>query len=310
MFSILYSSEMSTTFSKFFVYSASRRKQSQKLSLRLFHFSLPFLRQVVPQQVRRSIPFHAGAADGAAQNSSSETRLLYVCLVIYTVCRLPCRFKCRIAFSANLIIRRYGSRQTISESIESSFHTPFSFFMVAVMVSRLTGSSTENPCSGLPEIRLSQTGFVPAPPPSFGLHTAARCQIGSRPRRRTHCILHQNRKPSENPRSVQCIVFGRDFPRCNTAPRAKRMPSAVPCVPARSKTTGERSPTDNFCICVSIAPSNALCTFFASCARSETTAAPPVGKLRQPVRRPNRGSMLTDCSCTPSRKTPCPAHTI
>ena len=48
---------------------------------------------------------------GAAKNSSTETRLLYVCLVIYTVCRLPCHLKCRIVFSENLVIGRHGSQQ-------------------------------------------------------------------------------------------------------------------------------------------------------------------------------------------------------
>ena len=113
LFSILYSlGNVNNFFQKFLYILQAGRKQSQKLSLRLFHFSLPVCGGFVPQQVRRSILFHAEQPHGAAQNSSSETRLLYVCLVIYTVCRLPCRFKCRIAFSANLIIRRYGSRQT------------------------------------------------------------------------------------------------------------------------------------------------------------------------------------------------------
>lgn len=58
-----------------------------------FTFLCRFAVDLSPQQVRRSILFMREQPHGAAQNSSSETRLLYVCLVIYTVCRLPCRFK-------------------------------------------------------------------------------------------------------------------------------------------------------------------------------------------------------------------------
>ena len=103
--------EMSTTFFKIFVYSASRRKQSQKLSLRLYHFSLPFYGGFVPTTSPPLYPFMREQPHGAAKNSSTETRLLYVCLVIYTVCRLPCHLKCRIVFSENLVIGRHGSQQ-------------------------------------------------------------------------------------------------------------------------------------------------------------------------------------------------------
>ena len=74
-------------------------------------FFFRFTTDLSPQQVRRSILFMREQPPGAAQNSSTETRLLYVCLVIYTVCRLPCHLKCRIAFSANLVIGRHGSQQ-------------------------------------------------------------------------------------------------------------------------------------------------------------------------------------------------------
>ena len=74
-------------------------------------FLFRFTADLSPQQVRRSILFMREQPHGAAKNSSTETRLLYVCLVIYTVCRLPCHLKCRIAFSANLVIGRHGSQQ-------------------------------------------------------------------------------------------------------------------------------------------------------------------------------------------------------
>ena len=106
-------SEMSTTFFKNFCIFCKQEKtvtEAQPATVSLFS---AVLRRICPHnKVRRSILFMREQPHGAAQNSSSETRLLYICLVIYTVCRPPCRFKCRIAFSANLIIRRYGSRQT------------------------------------------------------------------------------------------------------------------------------------------------------------------------------------------------------
>lgn len=74
-------------------------------------FLFRFTADLSPQQVRRSILFMREQPHGAAKNSSTETRLLYVCLVIYTVCRLPCHLKCRIVFSANLVIGRHGSQQ-------------------------------------------------------------------------------------------------------------------------------------------------------------------------------------------------------
>ena len=100
-------SEMSTTFFKNFCIFCKQEKtvtESQPATVSLF--LCRFAADLSPQQVRRSILFMREQPHGAAQNSSSETRLLYVCLVIYTVCRLPCRFKCRIALSANRIIGR------------------------------------------------------------------------------------------------------------------------------------------------------------------------------------------------------------
>ena len=106
-------SEMSTTFFKNFCIFCKQEKTVTAVQPATVSLFSAVLRRICPHnKVRRSILFMREQPHGAAQNSSSETRLLYVCLVIYTVCRLPCRFKCRIAFSANLIIRRYGSRQT------------------------------------------------------------------------------------------------------------------------------------------------------------------------------------------------------
>jgi len=113
LFSILYSLRNVNNFFQKFLYILQAGENSHRSSAcDCFTFLCRFVADLSPQQVRRSILFMREQPHGAAQNSSSETRLLYVCLVIYTVCRLPCRFKCRIAFSANLIIRRYGSRQT------------------------------------------------------------------------------------------------------------------------------------------------------------------------------------------------------
>ena len=106
-------SEMSTTFFKNFCIFCKQAKTVTAVQSATVSLSSSVLRRICPHnKVRRSILFMREQPHGAAQNRSSETRLLYVCLVIYIVCRPPCRFKCRIAFSANLIIRRYGSRQT------------------------------------------------------------------------------------------------------------------------------------------------------------------------------------------------------
>ena len=113
LFSILYSLGNVNNFFQKFLYILQAGENSHRSSVcDCFTFLFRFAVDLSPQQVRRSILFMREQPRGAAQNSSSETRLLYVCLVIYTVCRLPCRFKCRIVFSANLVIRRYGSRQT------------------------------------------------------------------------------------------------------------------------------------------------------------------------------------------------------
>ena len=113
LFSILYSLGNVNNFFQKFLYILQADENNHSSSVcDCFTFLCRFAADLSPQQVRRSILFMREQPHGAAQNSSSETRLLYVCLVIYTVCHLPCRFKCRIAFSANLIIRRYGSRQT------------------------------------------------------------------------------------------------------------------------------------------------------------------------------------------------------
>ena len=140
MFSILYSLRNVNNFFQKFLYILQAGENSHRSSAcDCFTFLFRFAADLSPQQVRRSILFMREQPHGAAQNSSSETRLLYVCLVIYTVCR------------------------------------------------------------------------------------------------RTRCILHQNRKPSENPRLVQCI---------------------------------------------------------ASCARSETTAEPPVQTAAAASTPPNRNHIL------------------
>ena len=87
-------SEMSTTFFKnFCIFCKQEKTVTEAQPATVFTFLCRFAADLSPQQVRRSILFMREQPHGAAQNSSSETRLLYVCLVIYTVCRLPCRFK-------------------------------------------------------------------------------------------------------------------------------------------------------------------------------------------------------------------------
>ena len=102
--------EMSTTF-LIFLYILQAGENSHRSSVcDCITFLFRFTADLSPQQVRRSILFMREQPHGAAQNSSTKSRLLYVCLVIYTVCRLPCHLKCRIALSANLVIGRHGSQ--------------------------------------------------------------------------------------------------------------------------------------------------------------------------------------------------------
>ena len=112
LFSILYSLRNVNNFFQNFLYILQADENSHSSSVcDCFTFLCRFAVDLSPQQVRRSILFMREQPHGAAQNSSTESRLLYVCLVIYTVCRLPCHLKCRIAFSANLVIGRHGSQQ-------------------------------------------------------------------------------------------------------------------------------------------------------------------------------------------------------
>ena len=206
LFSILYSLRNVNNFFQKFLYILQAGENSHRSSAcDCFTFLCRFTADLSPQQVRRSILFMREQPHGAAQNSSSETRLLYVCLVIYTVCR------------------------------------------------------------------------------------------------RTRCILHQNRKPSEDPRSVQCIVFCRDFPRCSTAPPVKCMPSAVPCVLARSGRPVSRSPTDSTLSASAFPSRRGTPSVHFSLPAHDRRQRPHrlCRQLPQPVRRLIE-TISCDCSCTPS----------